>query len=132
LTTEVPHLEHIRQFVLGSQPDEWASAYGKVAGVLPLEELRPGKTPTVLILQGEVQVNEAGKVAFKISSTESFHAWIVAESFESKTDIETTLEPGRHTITLRVEVSDRESPALKVELTKPEGSTVQFEVVGGP
>ncbi len=131
LTAEVPHLEHIRQFVLGSQPDEWSSAYGKVAGVLPLEELRPGKNPTVLILQGEVQVNEAGKLAFKISSTESFQAWIDAEAFESKTDLEATLEPGRHTITLRVEVSDRESPELKVEPTKPEGSTVQFEVVGG-
>ncbi len=131
LTAEVPHLEHIRQFVLGSQPDEWTSAYGKVAGALPLEELRPGKNPTVLILQGEVQANEAGKLALKISSTETFQAWIDAEAFESKTDIEVMFEPGRHTITLRVEVSDRESPELKVELTKPEGSTVQFEVVGG-
>lgn len=131
LTSEVPHLEHIRQFVLGSQPEEWNSAYGKVAGTLPLEELRPGKNRTVLILQGEVQVNTAGKVAFKISSTESFQAWIDAEAIESPTNIEATLEPGRHTLTLRVEVTDRESPALKVELTKPEGSTVQFEVVGG-
>lgn len=131
LTAEVPHLEHIRQFVLGSSPDDWGSAYGKVAGAFPLDELRPGKTPTVVILQGEVQVNEAGKLAFKISSTESFQAWLDAEAFESKTDLEATLEPGRHTITLRVEISDRESPELKVEASKPEGSTVQFEVVGG-
>lgn len=131
LTAEIPHLEHIRQFILGSQSDEWTSAYGKVTGALPLDELRPGKTPTVLILQGEVQVNEAGKLEFKIASSEIFQAWVDAEAFESKTDIEATLEPGRHTITLRVEISDRESPALKVELTKPEGSTVQFEVVGG-
>ena len=131
LTAEVPHLEHIRQFVLGSSPDDWGSAYGKVAGALPLEELRPGKTPTVVILQGEVQVNEAGKLAFKISSTESFQAWVDAEAFESKTDLEATLEPGRHTVTLRVEISDREAPELKVEASKPEGSTVQFEVVGG-
>lgn len=131
LTAEVPHLEHIRQFVLGSQPDEWGPAYGKVAGALPLEELRPGKNPTVLILQGEVQVNEAGKLAFKISSTETFQAWIDAEAFESKTDIEATLEPGRHSVTLRIEVSDRESPEVKVEVSKPESSTVQFEVIGG-
>ena len=131
LTVQVPHLEHIRQFVLGSQPDEWTSAYGKVAGVFPLEELRPGKNPTVLILQGEVQVNEAGKLVFKIATTETFQTWIDAESFESKTDIEVPLESGRHTITLRVEVTERETPELKVELQKPEGSTVQFEVVGG-
>ena len=131
LTAEVPHLEHIRQFVLGSAPEDWASAYGKVAGALPLDELRPGKTPTVVILQGEVQVNEAGKLALHVSSTETFQAWIDAEAFDSKTDIEGTFEPGRHTITLRVEVSDRESSELKVEVAKPEGSTVQFEVVGG-
>ncbi len=131
LTAEVPHLEHIRQFVLGSTPDEWGPAYGKVAGALPLEELRPGKSSTVLILQGEIQVNEAGKLAFKISSTETFQAWIDAEAFESKTELETSLEPGRHAITLRVEVSGRESPDLKVEVQKPAGSTAQFEVVGG-
>lgn len=131
LTAEVPHLEHIRQFVLGSQPEEWASAYAKVAGTLPLNELRPGRTPTVLILQGEVQVNEAGKLAFKISSTETFQAWVDSEAFESKTDIEVNLPAGRHILTLRVEVSDREAPELKVDVTKPEGSTVQFEVIGG-
>jgi len=131
LTAEVPHLEHIRQFVLGSTPDEWGPAYGKVAGALPLEELRPGKSSTVLILQGEIQVNESGKLAFKISSTETFQAWIDSEAFESKSDIETSLEPGRHTITLRVEVSGREFPELKIEVQKPSGSTAQYEVVGG-
>jgi len=131
LTAEVPHLEHIRQFVLGSTPDEWGPAYGKVAGALPLEELRPGKSSTVLILQGEIQVNESAKLAFKISSTETFQAWIDSEAFESKSDIETSLEPGRHTITLRVEVSGREFPELKIEVQKPSGSTAQYEVVGG-
>jgi putative heme-binding domain-containing protein len=131
LTAEVPHLEHIRQFILGSPPEDWASVYAKVAGVLPLSELRVGKTPVVLILQGEVQVNEAGKLAFKVSSTEKFQAWIDTEAFESKTDIEASLETGRHTITLRVEVSGSESPELKVDVVKPEGSTVQFEVIGG-
>lgn len=131
LTDEVPHLEHIRQFVLGSSPDDWTSAYSKVAGVLPLDELRRGRMPVVVILQGEIQVNEAGSVGFKVSSTENFQAWVDAEAFESKTEFSLPLEAGRHTITLRVEISDREAPELQVELMKPEGSTVQFEVVGG-
>lgn len=131
LTEEVPHLEHIRQFVVGSQPEEWVSAYAKVAGALPLEELRPGKTPTVLILQGEVLVNEPGKVGFKIQSTEKFQAWVDTEAFDNKTDVEAALEAGRHTITVRVEVSNREAPELKVDVLKPKDSTVQFEVVGG-
>ena len=40
-------------------------------------------------------------------------------------------ESGRHVITVRVEVTDRESPELKIDVSKPEGSTAQFEVVGG-
>lgn len=131
LTDEVPHLEHIRQFVLGSQPDEWASAYGKVAGVLPLEELRQGRTPTVLILQGEVQVNEPGKVGFKVHSTEKFQLWVDSDAHEGKSDIESTLEAGKHSITVRVEVSDREAPELKIDVLKPNDSTAQFEVIGG-
>lgn len=131
LTAEIPHLEHIRQFVLGTPPDAWVSAYAKVAGVLPLHELRPGKKPTVLILQGEVQVNEAGKLDFQILCSEPFQAWVDTDAFDSKSEINATLEAGRHTITLRVEVSDRESPELKVDVLKPEGSTVQFEVIGG-
>ncbi len=132
LTEDVPHLEHIRQFVLGSQPDEWSSAYGKVAGALPLEELRQGKTPTVLILQGEVQVNEPGKVAFKIQSTEKVQVWVDAEAHEGKTEIESPLEAGRHVITVRVELSGRDAPELKVDVLKPSDSTAQFEVIGGP
>ena len=131
LTSEVPHLEHIRQFVLGSQPAEWVSVYGKVAGVLPLEELRPGKTPTVLILQGEVQINEPGTLTLKLASTEKTQVWVDAEAFEAQREFEVALESGRHVITVRVEVTDRESPELQIEVSKPEGSTAQFEVVGG-
>lgn len=131
LTADVPHLEHIRQFVLGSQPNEWISVYGKVAGVLPLEELRVGGNPTVLILQGEVEVTAEGKIGINISSTEKTQVWVDAEAFEAQKKIEVPLAAGRHKITVRVEVSDREHPELKVELNKPEGTSVQFDVVGG-
>lgn len=131
LTADVPHLEHIRQFVLGSQPNEWISVYGKVAGVLPLEELRVGGNPTVLILQGEVEVTAEGKVGLSINSTEKTQVWVDAEAFETQKKFEVSLAAGRHKITLRVEVSDREHPELKVELTKPDGTAVQFDIVGG-
>ena len=131
LTSEVPHLEHIRQFVLGSEPNAWVSAYARVAGVLPLNELRKGTTPTVLILQGELEVTAEGKVAVNVISTEKTHTWIDAEALDTQQKFDVSLTPGRHKITVRVEVSDREAPELKVELTKPENSTIQFDVIGG-
>ena len=131
LTNEVPHLEHIRQFVLGSEPTAWISTYARVAGVLPLNELRKDRSPTVLILQGELEVTAEGKVAVNVTSTEKTHVWVDAEAFETQRKFEVSLTPGRHKITVRVDVSDREAPELKVELTKPENTTVQFDVVGG-
>lgn len=131
LTDDVPHLEHIRQYVLGSQPNEWISVYAKVAGVLPLNELRKSDSPAVVILQGEFEVTAEGKISVHIHCTEKAQAWVDADPFEAQRKFEISLPPGRHKLTLRVEVSDAEDPGLKVELTKPEGSAVQFDVVGG-
>jgi hypothetical protein len=131
ITAEVPHLEHIRQFILDSPAEQWFTAYARVGGVLPLHELRKGSEPTVQILQGEVQVNETGKVEFKVTSTENAQVWIDAQPFESQKEFVLLLEQGKHTVTVRAEVSNREAPELQVEVIKPTGSTAQFEVVGG-
>lgn len=131
LTADVPHLEHIRELVLSSQAEQWTSAYAKFSGKLPLAELRQEKNPTTLILQGEVKVNDAGPVVFDIASTEKYQVWLDDQSFDSKPKVEATLQPGVHKITIRIEVSDKDQPTLKVDVSKPTDSTVQFEVVGG-
>jgi hypothetical protein len=133
LTAEVPHLEHIRQFVLGSQPADWEPAYGRVAGVLPLEELRGSDNkPVVLILQGEINVSAAGKTTVNISSTETFQSWFDAEPMDTKKQFDVDLTPGRHTVTLRVELSTRETPELRVEFKTPDDSSANYEIIGGP
>jgi putative heme-binding domain-containing protein len=131
LITEVPHLEHIRQHVLNSPAEAWGSAYATVRGLLPLSELRSAGRPTVVILRGELQVNDAGLVAFRVDSTEATQVWIDEVAFESQKHFELELKPGRHLVIVRVAISGREAPALKVELTRPAGSTAQFEVIGG-
>jgi putative heme-binding domain-containing protein len=132
LTAEVPHLEHIRQYVLGSEPDAWRSMYAKVAGVVPLDELRRGSQPTVAILRGELQVSEPGKITVSVQTTESAQVWVDGEAFGDRRQFEVALERGLHQVIVRVEISSRDAPELKVELHRPQGSTVQFEVVGGP
>lgn len=131
LTAEVPHLEHVRELILGSASQDWDAAYGKLAGVLPLAELRSGTTPTVLILQGEIEVSEMGQLEVRLSSTETAQIWVDAQPFDSQKSFGIDLTPGRHRITVRVEVSERPEPELKVELVKPESSKIQFQVIGG-
>ena len=131
LLADPTNLDLFREHVLAAPSDAWASAYGMVSGTLPLAELRGSDGPRVLYLQGEVNVTTEGDVLVHVQSTEPTLAWIDAEPFESASQIATKLLPGRHTITLRIELSDRAEPTLRVELARPEGSTAQFDVVGG-
>lgn len=131
LTAEPPHLEHVRQHLLGGQPEVWSSVYARFQGSLPLAELRPSGEPKVVILRAELQVNEAGPVGVKITSSEPFQAWLDAEAFEGRREFQLPLEPGKHQLSLRVEISGKENPELIAEFFRPEGSNAQFEVVGG-
>ncbi|HZL91255.1 MAG TPA: hypothetical protein VFB96_23010, partial [Pirellulaceae bacterium] len=98
---------------------------------LPLAELRTSDSPSVLYLQGEVNVTTGGEVLIRVQSTEPMLTWIDAEPFESVSQIAAKLTPGRHAITLRITLSDRAEPTLRVEIARPEGSTAQLDVVGG-
>lgn len=131
LTQEIPHLEHIRELVLGSPLEAWSSAYANVAGALPLDEIRRDKSRGAVILQGHVQIKEAGKLGFNIASSEQYQVWIDAESYSSKNQFELPLQAGKHAITLRVELSEREQAQIKVDVFKPDGATTQFELVSG-
>lgn len=131
LTESVPHLDHFRQFVLNGSADGWSSVYARVNGVLPLEELRKPDGPNVVILRGEFDVKNGGLVAFQIDTTESYQAWVDAQPAPPDSKFQLALEPGRHALILRVELSDREAPELRVQITHPQGSTARVEIVGG-
>jgi putative heme-binding domain-containing protein len=130
LVAEVPNVEILREQVLAAPPEAWLPAYGMVGGALPLAELAVQR-PAVLYLQGEIDVIEPGEVTIAIASTEALHVWLDAEPFEGAHQIARELAAGRHTITLRVDVSDHAFPEVKVEILKPAGSAAQFVVVGG-
>jgi putative heme-binding domain-containing protein len=132
LTDAIPHLESVRELVLGSAPEQWTSVYGKVSGKLPLDELRNFNEPTVLILQGEVQVNEPGQVAFHVTTPEKFQTWLDDQPMENRQQFSASLTAGRHKLTLRVELGANAGSDLQVEVIKPADSDAQFEVVGGP
>lgn len=131
LTQDVPHLEHVRQFLVGSEPKAWTPVYSRVGGTLPLSELRGENGPTVVILKGEIDVRTAGDVAVKITSSVPVHSWVDAEAFETQTQYSVPLTAGRHAVYLRVPVTPEGNPELKVEFSAPETSSAKFEVVGG-
>ena len=137
LMEATPDADALREQVLKARPEAWDTVYGMVAGTLPLDELlasrerqRPERRQ-VLYLQGEVEVSQAGEVTIDLQSTEPAHVWVDAQPFASQTKFQTRLSAGRHTITVRVDVGATKAPTLKIELHKPSGSAIQFDVVNG-
>ena len=127
---EVPNVELFREHVLDAPAEAWTTAYAKVGGALPLAELASAG-PAVLWLQGTIDVSQAGPIAVEISSTEPAQLWIDAEPFDNQTRVEREFSAGKHTLTFRVQLSDRPDAELKVELSKPAGSSAQFVVING-
>jgi putative heme-binding domain-containing protein len=117
--------------VLENDELEWTSAYGKVDGTLPVDELVTQNRNSVLYVQGELNVTETGRVVFRFDNVDGLHAWVDDEAFGPESSIETNLSRGRHTITLRIDTKTRKSRELKVEVVKAEDSDVEFTVVGG-
>jgi hypothetical protein len=130
LTGEVPNVEILREHVLDTPPEAWTTAYAMVAGDLPLTELTRER-PAILYLQGELEVTQPGAVALDIACTAPFQVWLDAEPFEAAKHIERVLPTGRHTLTLRIEISSATEPTLKVDVSKPTGSAAQVLPVNG-
>jgi putative heme-binding domain-containing protein len=132
LTDAVPHLDHVRQYLLGAPEEVWMPAYGQVAGWLPLADLAVKDKSKPILLRGDLQVNEPGAITVKIESTAPTQTWVDAQPFLAEKEFTVTLEPGRHALYLRVEpTSGSAAERLRVQFSKPADSAVQFEVVGG-
>ncbi|VAX41084.1 hypothetical protein MNBD_PLANCTO02-2203 [hydrothermal vent metagenome] len=133
----IPDEETVRGEILSNKSIPWVPAYSKVAGMLPLMELRKYATNNALYLKGEIDVTEGGVVGIQLNSNKGINIWVDHHSYRDDQKIVSDLHKGRHAIIIRVDLSQRnenkkEIPEIKVEFFKPEGSTAQFTVVVGP
>jgi putative heme-binding domain-containing protein len=132
LIDDVPHLEHLRQYVFDSADDHWSPLYAMFSGKVPLDELRSDSESSLFVLRGEIHVHQAGELAVEATLTETGQIWVGTQSIVPGSVEVVSLDAGRHYVTARIELSEREEPTLMVEFRRPEGSTIQWEVVGGP
>jgi putative heme-binding domain-containing protein len=132
LATSIPDRDLFHDQVLKSDPSRWITAYARVAGSLPLDELTPQTGGTVLYLQGEINVSNAGPIRVQVDSAAGVRFWIdEAPAPADAAELVTALAAGRHTFTLRVDTAARTAHEIKVEITKPSGSAAEFTVAGG-
>ena len=117
---------------------QWASAYSRVSGELPLQEQPqiPFKGPFqnkatgLAIVRFEVEVGTAGDVDLVLNDAQGVTAWLGAAPVEPSGRMRLSLEPGRHRVTLAVSLAERTVP-LRATLEDVDGSPAQVQVVGG-
>ena len=134
ISSEVPNVEHFRQYVLERPADAWLPLYGTARGPLPLADVAAALKPnTVAYLQGEIDVSQGGDLQIEVKSPMTVHFWLDAEPFEKPAKFTLPLTAGRHKLTIRLEIAG-ELPGdseVQMDLQRPAGSNVQFDVVGG-
>jgi putative heme-binding domain-containing protein len=130
LVKEIPTDETFTRLVLGAKPDSWDKAYGTVAGLLPLNELRQSGKSDIVYAQGEVELATAGTITFDVKGPVG-RVWINGKSMPKEWDGRASLASGRHTITLRLDSATDPNGNVRVEVGKPTGAAIQFEVVNG-
>ncbi len=157
LASNPPNVNVVGKQLLEIKPEAWSPIYAKVSGALPLAdamevafptasettkktEAQPGKTldPQPMYLYGEVNVSKAGSVELIIDAPPGTVAWLDSTPFvgDAAHKIESALPLGRHKLLLRIPADQFISAtatdaSVRVTLHKPQGSTAQFEVVGG-
>jgi len=132
LASSVPDPDRFRDQVLRAEPHRWGTAYAKLAGSLPLDELASATSPAVLYLQGEINVSIGGAIRIQLDSVQGTRFWVDDEpAAEGARALTKTLAAGTHSITLRIDPKARPSREIKVEVDKPAGSTAEFTAVGG-
>ncbi|MFV0442747.1 MAG: HEAT repeat domain-containing protein [Planctomycetaceae bacterium] len=125
----VPDEQALGDLVL--RADGWEAAYSQVNGDLPLSELVQRTGQTVVYLQGEAEVTKAGPVEVQLQPHAGVTLWIDGNSVALDGPTIRDLAVGRHTLTLRVDTTATDAPAVQLSLTRPSGSTAQFAVADG-
>ncbi len=127
---EVPNVLTFGDEILNA-PD-WEPVYARVNGELPLQEIASKTKQSVIYVKGEFEVTSPGLVGLRLDSAQGTVLWIDRQDYSADQEFLFDAETGRHAITLRIDLNERASETLKLELFRPSGSRAQFAVVDGP
>jgi len=125
----VPTLPVFVDAVLNSQT--WEPAYARVNGELPLDELAARLHSRVIYVRGDVHCSESGAAQIQLNAVEGVTLWLDDLELEAKSKIEVDFTSGDHAIVVRIDLDQRVAPDLKIELSRPANSAVEFVTVDG-
>ncbi|MEJ6580855.1 MAG: HEAT repeat domain-containing protein [Akkermansiaceae bacterium] len=117
----------IRKWQLATSRDEsatWQTAYSKVDGTLPAEDL----PADITFAKAHLKVLVPGKATLKLNSTKGLQLWLDGKEIKDPS-APLNLKKGRPTLTFRIDRSKQ--PGLRVELETPTSSPLKAQPEGG-
>ncbi len=124
----------------------WQPIYSQVNGELPRDELlkfnfgsNPGRggvqpirsADAMVFVRFELTVGTAGRVSLKFNSPKGLTLWVDEKPTDVSSEVTLDLATGTHRINLAVNVSERLTENLRVELGAVPGSPAQVQFVSG-
>jgi putative heme-binding domain-containing protein len=103
----------------------WSSAYSRVAGDLPAEDV-----PATGVLRFRLEATTGGPARLRLNAAEGLRLWLDGQPLAAAESVPVGLTPGRHTVTVAVDRAARREP-LRCELEEVPGSPARAAVVGG-
>ena len=128
------------QTLLNAPAGSWNSAYARFDGTLPLEPVLKNikENPSVIYLQGEVEVTGRGQTRISLGNASGVTAWIndqpiklVSENPSDQKPGQFLIPIGRQKLTFRVDLSKHRAEIFRAEFLPVEFGQAILTVIGG-
>ncbi len=128
------------QTLLNAPAGSWNSAYARFDGTLPLEPVLKNikENPSVIYLQGEVEVTGRGQTRISVGNASGVTAWIndqpiklVSENPSAQKPGQFLIPIGRQKLTFRVDLSKHRAEIFRAEFLPVEFGQAILTVIGG-
>jgi putative heme-binding domain-containing protein len=128
------------QTLLNAPAGSWNSAYAKFDGTLPLEPVLKNikENPSVIYLQGEVEVTGRGQTRISVGNASGVTAWIndqpiklISENTSGQKPGQFLIPIGRQKLTFRVDLSKHRAEIFRAEFLPVEFGQAILTVIGG-
>ncbi|MCU0704931.1 MAG: HEAT repeat domain-containing protein [Fimbriiglobus sp.] len=119
--------------VATSKELQWAPAYSRVQGELPVDELpkwKIGQGAEQAVVRFQLDVTTAGKARLLLLDVTGVQLWLDGTPLATDKDMVVDLSAGVRTVTVHVKMDERTTP-LRVELAEVKDSPARVQVVGG-
>ena len=109
---------------------EWTPAYSLVSGGMLPMDVFPSKTSTAYV-RAHINVTAAGEIRLLFNDSRGIELWVDDKPTTAASETPLDLPSGLHSLTLKVDVSQRSNEGISIEIADAPGSNAHAQLIGG-